>query len=749
MTLHLVIDMRCLQAGDRAERGIPSHTRALMRGLRASPAFAKARVTGVIGRHLPPLPADLAAVADDLRPNGYLPNLPPDSLFLNLSPMAPDQQDLARLLDNPGIAKAAIVFDFIPLDDPASYLAAASARLAYHTALAWLRRYTLFLPISAPTDTRLRGLMPHARSVVIGAPLTLFAHAEPALPPRHILMVGGDDARKNPDLPIRAHAASAALQRARIPLIVTGRYAPARQAQLRAVAVQAGGDPTLLVLPGLLPAAALREACRAAWCVVTPSHAEGFSLPVVEAMAAGVPSLASDIPAHAQLLADPAWRFAPDDAAALCGLLERLVANPVARAAIVAAQAGIWPVFRAETVAATFWSTLAASATLAAPAVTAHRRPRLALLSPLPPTQSGVADFSAALAQALSARAEVTLFAPGHAGGALPLSGFPHLSRRFDRAISALGNSPQYGAIYDLLLRYGGACICHDARLLGFALSSFGPSRTAVLAAAELGRAVTPAEVIAWGADETTRPVTLLGEVAAAARPLIFHNRHSVAEIGARFGATALHLPFAIYRPWPDADITAAARLAAKGRLSLAAGPPVIASFGFAAAFKGIDPALQALALLRDAGQPCRLLWVGQAMGDLAAYATRARELGIADLVHFNTDYLTEAAYRDHLLAADFGLQLRIGQPGNVSGALQDCIAAGLPTVANHDLADNLDAPSYIHRVGDELNPIEIRDAFLTLRATHGTGYEQERQAYAERYSMARYAERLCEMLEV
>ena len=73
-------------------------------------------------------------------------------------------------------------------------------------------------------------------------------------------------------------------------------------------------------------------------------------------------------------------------------------------------------------------------------------------------------------------------------------------------------------------------------------------------------------------------------------------------------------------------------------------------------------------------------------------------------------------SYDMWLAAADAGLQLRQGQPGAVSGALQDVTGAGLPAVANFDLAETLAAPSYIKRVADALDAAEIARSPSRLR---------------------------------
>ena len=51
-----------------------------------------------------------------------------------------------------------------------------------------------------------------------------------------------------------------------------------------------------VVLPGRLPESAVPDLYRGAAMVVLPSKAEGFGLPVIEAMACGVPVICSDLP---------------------------------------------------------------------------------------------------------------------------------------------------------------------------------------------------------------------------------------------------------------------------------------------------------------------------------------------------------------------------------------------------------------------------------------------------------------------
>jgi hypothetical protein len=355
------------------------------------------------------------------------------------------------------------------------------------------------------------------------------------------------------------------------------------------------------------------------------------------------------------------------------------------------------------------------------------RRPRIAMITPLPPARSGVADYSAATAAALEKRVELTLIRPSEAAA------FPHLARRFDRVVSVMGNSAYHSRIYDFHSRYGGAVICHDARLLHFYAEKFGAAAAAAMASRELGRKVTEAEILAWHDDETGREAMCLGDLPEAADPFICHAKAAAALVTSRRKTPAVYLPFAIYRPWNMAALTASQKLAARERLGIGRREKIVVTFGFVNAAKAVAETVAAMALLQ--GQ-ARLIWVGEAH----------MALPVAQNVTFLNEFTPEQTYRDYLLAADCGLQLRIGGPGNISGALQDCIAAGLPSVASADLAESLEAPPYVHRVSDALNPREIADA-LSVLLTWKTDTQEERAAYAAAHDMDGYAEGLCKIL--
>jgi glycosyltransferase involved in cell wall biosynthesis len=85
------------------------------------------------------------------------------------------------------------------------------------------------------------------------------------------------------------------------------------------------------VLPGFVSDEALACLYSGAAAFVSPSLAEGFGLPAVEAAACGAPAVLSDIPAHRETLGDEALFFPPRDTGRLAEELQRVVGSDILR----------------------------------------------------------------------------------------------------------------------------------------------------------------------------------------------------------------------------------------------------------------------------------------------------------------------------------------------------------------------------------------------------------------------------------
>jgi glycosyltransferase involved in cell wall biosynthesis len=752
MSLPAVIgDARCLQDPAYRERGIGQHAESLLRHRHDSEQTGL--LVGLLDPSLPPLSPRCAALFDRLQWSAYAE--PSDSgWFLSLSPMTHDPLRVARLLTRPGRRRAGIVYDFIPHDMPGTYLPSLSDRLDYYSRLAWLGAYDVFLPISQTTSLQLQQFVPSARPercIVTGVAVRASLLPQPGKavgqPPRHLLAIAGPDPRKNIEAPILAHAASAVLQAGRVPLMVAGNYPPDQRARLSEVHAAAGGDPTLLCFLPHLADDELRQSYRTAFATVAPSRAEGFSIPVIEAAANGSPVLAADCSAQAELVTQEDALFAPDDTMRLRALMERMVADPAARADLALRQHDIWRRFTEAEVATRFWGGLHAPPS--APLIGRGARPSLALLSPLPPDRTGVADYSHAVLGAIAARADVTTYtetaAPVAPSGVRIEALTPRacLSGTHDAVIAVLGNSHYHRRIFDLLLDYGGACIAHDARMLHFYVGLLGPERACALAAAELGRPLGLPEISRWIAEERSLPTFFMSEVLRASRPAFMHSRPSCALMQKAYGTAVCHLPFAALRlPPPDA-LTPVARMAARASLHLPGDSFAIASFGFVTPDKAPHDLIWALSMLRSWQIPASLAFVGEAPAalqrDLEALATM---LGLAGHVRFS-GAVDEAQWRSWLQAVDAAVQLRAHTIGSVSAGLMDCLTAGVPTVANLDLAGAIDAPDALcRRVPDHLSAVLVAEQLAEI-AEAGPGAsrnEAARLAYVDDHTPERYA---------
>ncbi len=683
--------------------------------------------------------------------------------------MTHDTRFSVRFQSHPGFFCAAVIYDFIPLDWP-GYLPTVRSRIDYLGKMGRLRGFDFFLPISEYTAWRTSELLGVSRDRihVTGASVrrSLYELADLTQNTRspyegepYFLVVLATDARKNPETVIKAMRHLNLLYSRRIALKVVGHYDDAYKQNLLWLAGHAEGEGFLEFHPDISDQELVRLFVGAIG-TIAPSHIEGFSLPVVEASVCGCPAIASTCAAHLELVTHPQALFPSDNPAALCEALEALLNKPDLRAALVASQAGLGDKFHEDVVGSRFWSGLqgAIERRYGAPSVLRRAKPRLAFLSPYPPDQSGVARYTA-----MTMRGGEKLFhSDVYTDAARPLtfggnfrdagrvSLAPLITGNYNGVISVLGNSHFHTSIFDIFERHGGPCILHDARLIQIYVQRFGHEAFLKFAGRLLDRSLTMEEVAAW--LHTQNPPSLLLEpVIERASPLIVHTVTQQALIKARHGVDAqvtTCCPTIFFR---DEELTLSTKQEARERLGVSASSFLISSFGIVGPEKGMDTCVLAVELLRSWNIPAELYFAGNANIHKPELDRIATVYGIGEYVHTDASFIDDETYRDFLIASDAAVQLRSYGFGQLSAALTDCISAGLPCVANSDLARSCDAPEYVSVVPDSFSPLQVAEqlALIWEAQTGAASRMGARAAYLETHNFEYYAKRLIEILGI
>jgi glycosyltransferase involved in cell wall biosynthesis len=152
------------------------------------------------------------------------------------------------------------------------------------------------------------------------APLDARELAALGLPDRYLLFVGNREPRKGLSVLLRAHRLLREQEPDAPPLVLAG---PAGWGEVLGDEPQDG-----VVVAGYLDDGILRRVVCGAACLVFPSRYEGFGLPPLEALAAGTPSVVTDLPVLREVLGTHADFVALDDDAGLAAALHQVVAAP-------------------------------------------------------------------------------------------------------------------------------------------------------------------------------------------------------------------------------------------------------------------------------------------------------------------------------------------------------------------------------------------------------------------------------------
>jgi glycosyltransferase involved in cell wall biosynthesis len=165
------------------------------------------------------------------------------------------------------------------------------------------------------------GLKEKVRVVRLGVDPVFFELAQRRRPERFLLAVSTLHPHKNLDGLLRAFA-EFRKQHPEFRLVVTGihGFVSGPLHDLR----KSLGLENAVEFPGWIPRQKLHELYARAWAFIYPTKFEGFGLPLLEALAAGVPTACSGIEPLAGIAGDAALQFDPEDHAGIVSAMTRV-----------------------------------------------------------------------------------------------------------------------------------------------------------------------------------------------------------------------------------------------------------------------------------------------------------------------------------------------------------------------------------------------------------------------------------------
>lgn len=286
---------------------------------------------------------------------------------------------------------------------------------------------------------------------------------------------------------------------------------------------------------------------------------------------------------------------------------------------------------------------------------------KVGFYSPLPPSPTGVADYSAALLEALRKRGTVEVDAAS-----------------CDAALYHIGNNSLHREIYLRALAQPGVIVLHDAVLQHFYLGMLDAEAYVeefVFNYGEWTRGLA-GELWAQRARSSADPryfsYPMLKRVTAAARAVIVHNPAAARRVRAHAPETpVIEIPHLFRQPQlPDAVETL------RFRASLGLGPRtlLVGLFGHQRESKRLTTVLRAFERTKIEGTDARLLVSG-------TFVSEIFERGMAPLLHqpsiLRTGYLPEPEFWRWAAATDLCVNLRFPTAAETSGVATSMMGIG------------------------------------------------------------------------
>lgn len=776
--MRIVIDMQGAQSTGSRTRGIGRYTSSIVKAILAQGSQHEVvlAVSGLFPETIPLLRADFGDLlpqsdirvwqcppqfayhnasntanrkAAELNYEAFLQSLQPDFILITslFEGFVDDTvTSIHRLQRTTPVA--VVLYDLIPLLHPSPYLENPDVKSWYLEKVGHLQRADLWLAISE--SSRQEGVahlnLPDNRSVNISTDaddsfrvIPISTEQKQAIRSRYglhksfVMYTGGIDHRKNIEGLIRAYAKMPAAIRQDHQLAIVCSVQDAARKTLETLTAAQGLDKSEVIFTGFVPDDDLLALYNLCTLFVFPSWHEGFGLPALEAMRCGAPVIGANTSSLPEVIGWEGALFDPRSDDAITRSMQRALTDDGYRHALrehgrQQAARFSWSKSAQRAIAAMeqYLQDAAAKPSFAdAPA----SRPKLAYVSPLPPARSGIADYSAELLPELSKYYDIDVvidqaeplsapWTPAY-GNVRTTQWLLDNASHYDRVLYHFGNSPFHAHMFELLAAIPGVVVLHD-----FYLSNILAHQECTGAAPHAWEhallhshghhAIQERHSATDIADVIWRyPANL--PVLQQALGVIVHSEYSRALARQWYGpaAAADWAVVELLRTPPGKTDRDTVRQA----LGYAPDDLVFCSFGILGPIKLNDRLLAAWEKSSlAANKKAHLVFVGQnsegpfgqAINEAIQNSAGAERIKV-------TGWADADLFRQYLLAADVGIQLRTLTRGETSASVLDCMNNGLATIVNaHGSMADLD-PTGALLLPDQFTDAELCEALETL----------------------------------
>lgn len=326
---------------------------------------------------------------------------------------------------------------------------------------------------------------------------------------------------------------------------------------------------------------------------------------------------------------------------------------------------------------------------------------RLAYFSPLPPSKSGIADYSFELLPYLARGADLSVFVehPSELKGNQGRDGYAvydvvhfsgmHRQQPFDLCIYHSGNNPHHEFIYERAQQVPGLVVLHEHCLHHLiAWKTLGRDDEEIYgdelfhAYGRRGSRLAEMRATGVGSDYQQFLLPLNRRLIEHSRGLIVHNEYAASQLEAPSDGRPRPVAVIPHHLAPKAyELDAMDALECRRELRLPEDRWIVASFGYVTQAKRIPTLLRAFKKLLAVMPQAMCLIVGEDHWQWSV-APLIEELDLQESVQL-TGYTKEEDFFRYLKAVDAVVNLRFPTAGETSGTLIRSLGAGKPVIVS------------------------------------------------------------------